>query len=79
MQEALNHWEGGLCTLGGALVPSKSHWYLVNFKWTNGSWKYCSTAYELGGITMQDHLGNRVPLERVEVTKAQNSQSNNLR
>ena len=25
MQEALNHWEGGLRTSGGALLPSKSH------------------------------------------------------
>jgi hypothetical protein len=31
MQEAVNHWEGGLRASGGALVPSKSHWYLVDF------------------------------------------------
>ena len=59
--------------MGGALVPSKSHWYLVNFKWTNGSWKYCSTADRTGVITMRDHLGDRVPLERVEVTEARKS------
>ena len=73
MQEALDHWEGGLCTSGGALVPYKSHWYLVDFKWKNGSWKYCSTADRPGVITMRDHRGDRVPLERVEVTEARKS------
>jgi hypothetical protein len=38
MQAAVDHWEGGLRASGGALVPSKSHWYLVDFKWKNGSW-----------------------------------------
>ena len=32
MQEALDHWEGGLRTSSGALIPSKSHWYVVDFK-----------------------------------------------
>lgn len=40
MQEALNWWEGGLRATGGALVPSKSHWYLIDFCWANGKWNY---------------------------------------
>jgi hypothetical protein len=31
MQGAVDHWEGGLRATGGVLVPSKSHWYLVDF------------------------------------------------
>jgi hypothetical protein len=33
MQSVMNLWEGGICTTGGALEPSKSHWYLIDFKW----------------------------------------------
>jgi hypothetical protein len=39
MQQALDHWEGGLKATGGALVPSKSYWYLINFVWTGEHWK----------------------------------------
>jgi hypothetical protein len=38
MQEAVDHWEGGLRASGGALVPSNSHRCLVDFKWLNDSW-----------------------------------------
>ena len=34
MQEALTLWEGVLSATGGALVPEKSFWYLVAFKWS---------------------------------------------
>jgi hypothetical protein len=73
MQDALDHWEGGLRTSGGALVPSKSHWYLVDFKWKNGSWRYCSIADCPGDISMRDHAGSRATLARVEVTEARKS------
>jgi hypothetical protein len=33
MQQMLNHWDGGLHTTGGALVPYKSYWYGIAFKW----------------------------------------------
>jgi hypothetical protein len=70
MQAAVDHWEGGLRASGGALVPSKSHWYLVNFKWKNGSWRYCSIADNPGELSMRDHTGSRVPLVRVDVSEA---------
>jgi hypothetical protein len=40
MQTAVNRWEGGICATGGALVPSKSHWYLIDFTWNGKLWKY---------------------------------------
>jgi hypothetical protein len=34
MQEGLDLWEGLIKAMGGALVPEKSYWYLLDFKWT---------------------------------------------
>jgi hypothetical protein len=73
MQDAVDHWEGGLRASGGALVPSKSHWYLVDWKWMNGSWRSCTIADNPGDISMLDHNGVRAPLDRVEVTEARKS------
>lgn len=73
MQEARDHWEGGLRASGGALVPSKSHWYLADFLWRNGSWQYHTMEDTPGEISMLDHTGAHVPLERVEVLEAHRS------
>ena len=35
MQAVVDTWEGGLRASGGALVPSKSYWYLIHFKFKN--------------------------------------------
>jgi hypothetical protein len=42
MQQMLDHWEGGLWATGGALVPHKSYWYAIDFKWDPSDylWKY---------------------------------------
>jgi hypothetical protein len=57
MQDAVGYWEqGGLRASEGALVPSKSHLYLVDFKWMNGLWRYCSVADNPGELSMQDHI-----------------------
>jgi hypothetical protein len=40
MQRALLAWEGGLRATGGAIVPEKSHWYLIDFIWDKGIWQY---------------------------------------
>jgi len=41
MQGLVSTWEGLLCATGGALVPDKCFWYLINFKHKNGKWNYC--------------------------------------
>jgi hypothetical protein len=43
LQHSLNTWEGGLWETGGAIVPEKSFWYLADFKWSSGNWRYCSS------------------------------------
>ena len=36
LQSAVTDWEGGIRATGGAIVPKKTHWYLVDFKWVRG-------------------------------------------
>jgi hypothetical protein len=33
MQDFVDLWEGSIRATGGALEPSKSYWYLIDFKW----------------------------------------------
>jgi len=40
MQEAVVTWEGCLGASGGALSPSKSCWYLIDYKWMGDKWVY---------------------------------------
>jgi hypothetical protein len=70
MQEAVDNWEGGLRASGGALVPSKSHWYLVDFKWMNDSWRYCSIEDNPGELSMLDHTATRATFDWVKVSEA---------
>ena len=42
MQQGLDTWEGLLKAMGGALVPDKSFWYLIDFKWKEGKWWYAT-------------------------------------
>jgi hypothetical protein len=56
---------------GGALVPSKSYWYLIHFQFTNNRWKYASIEDTPGNLTIRNVSGSlRVPLERLEVSEA---------
>jgi len=40
MQAALDLWNQGLSATRGALIPEKSFWYLIDFKWAGSRWKY---------------------------------------
>lgn len=40
MQNMLDCWVGNLGSTGGAINPSKSHWYLLDFEWTGSQWVY---------------------------------------
>ena len=39
-QNAMDCWEGGLRASGGALVPEKSFWYLIDWSWKGDHWSY---------------------------------------
>jgi hypothetical protein len=70
MQAAMDCWEGGIRATGGAIVPAKSHWYLLDFVWRNGSWLYASHADSPGTIHVQDTDGRRHTLERLAPSEA---------
>ena len=41
MQQAVDLWQIGIESTGGALVPEKSFWSEVAFQWDNiGQWSY---------------------------------------
>jgi hypothetical protein len=71
MQSAMDTWEGGLQATGGALEPEKSCWYLIRFCWKNGQCTYVSNDNTPVSISISNHAGDRVELERLEVTEAQ--------
>lgn len=73
MQQVVDTWEGGLRASGGALVPTKSYWFLIHFIFdkNRNSWRYASIAETPGDITIRDIQGTgRVELERLEVNAA---------
>jgi hypothetical protein len=70
MQSAMDTWEGGIRDAGGALEPEKSFWYLVRFCWKNGQWAYVPKEDTPALLSVRNHTGDRVELERLEVTEA---------
>jgi hypothetical protein len=70
MQQALLAWEGGLKATGGAIVPEKSHWYLIDFIWDKGVWQYKTIEESPANIQIQDCTGTTKIPERLEISKA---------
>jgi hypothetical protein len=67
IQDALDCWEGALSAMSGAIVPEKAFWYLIDFHWQAGEWRYKSIAECSGDLTVQDINGLKKRLSRVEV------------
>jgi hypothetical protein len=63
MQTVVDRWEGGLHDTGGALVPSKSHRYLIDFVWTGQKWRYRTIEELPGDISVLDKDGKHTVLE----------------
>ena len=70
MQASVDDWEGGIRATGGAIVPEKSHWYLVSFDWDGSAWVYNSTADTPYEVTVRNSNGIRIPLPRMETSEA---------
>jgi hypothetical protein len=68
-QQAIDCWEGCLRVTGGALKPSKSFWYLIDWKWENNHWRYANEAETPGTITVLDN-GQRIALRRYEPSQS---------
>jgi hypothetical protein len=71
MQQAVDTWEGSLRASGGALVPTKSCWFLIHFVFEQNRWQYTRLDETPGNITISDIPGTaRVELERLDVQEA---------
>jgi hypothetical protein len=66
MQASIDSWEGAIRATGGALVPAKSHWYLIDFQWVDGKPSYKSVCMAPGTLTLFGDSGTRVTLDRLE-------------
>jgi hypothetical protein len=70
MQSSLTTWEGGIRATGGAIVPEKSHWYLVEFGWKDGLPFYQSVNNFSGSLSVKDAEGNQRQLRQLEPWEA---------
>jgi len=57
MQGSITTWEGLLHATGGALVPDKCFWYLIDFESCHGKWTYCSVEDSPASLFVHDHHG----------------------
>ena len=69
----MDRWCGVLRATDGMIAPGKSKWFLVDFKWTGSDYVYYSLEEMPGEITLLDRNGARIPLERLDVSKAEES------
>jgi hypothetical protein len=69
-QDCIDMWEGCLRATGGALVPSKSSWFLMDHKWNGRKWVYKTIAETPFEITVKDYQGVPTTLKRLECTEA---------
>ena len=66
-QKSINLWEGGLRTTGGALVPSKSDWTLIDFEVKEGEWHY-TPSIPNEKLSVKDSSGQRYNLKQLDAT-----------
>ena len=71
VQQATDCWEGLLKASGGAISPTKSFWYLVDYVYTGGKWRYRSKDEMPGDLTVLDAAGVRQTLTRHEPDHAE--------
>ena len=70
MQEAIDRWEGGLKSTGGAIVPNKSWVYPIDFKFDHkGQCSYKSTEEINWEFSVLDKDENRIQLNTVAASK----------
>ncbi len=70
MQRSVTQWEGLLRATGGALVPTKCFWYLMDFSWTNNKWRYCNRVQSPGELVVKDDSQHSVQIPRLETFEA---------
>ena len=71
MQNSITAWEGGIRATGRALVPEKTHWYLIDFKWTQGKWEYATAEDAPAKLYMRDSEGQLHKIQRLSINQAE--------
>jgi hypothetical protein len=71
MQESVDAWEAGIRAGGGAIVPEKSHWYLIHYRWVNGVWIFAKSRETTFDLTVKDDQGHRISLKRLAADEAE--------
>jgi hypothetical protein len=71
LQKSVDTWERGLNATSGAIVAEKTFWFLIDFAWKAGQWRYKSIEESPGKLYANDIHGNRVSLRRYEAHEAQ--------
>jgi len=71
MNNTLTLWNGLVYATGGTLVPKKSFWYLINFKWVQNKWQYTTTKQTPVMLQVQNKQGQAMILPRLEPSEAQ--------
>jgi len=70
MQQSVDNWAGLLQATGGALVPNKCFWYLLDFQWKHGQWRYLTTQQHPGELKVSDEHQNCIQIPRLETHEA---------
>ena len=67
LQPMVNDWDDTLFVTGGTLVPEKSFWTMIAFKWHNDGWRHMKKAELEGELTMKNPI-TRTPtiVQRIE-------------
>ena len=69
-QDSLDQWVGLLGATGGAINPSKSLWYLLDYKWRGSSWIYRPQRDMPGSLSAVDPDGVVTQLLRLDPHQA---------
>jgi hypothetical protein len=70
LQQAIDTWEASLKATCGAIVPEKTVWWLVSFKWSGTTWEYASIQDCPGELQVKDILNQRKIITRMDACEA---------
>lgn len=70
-RESQRYLEQLIAATGGAMNPTKSFWWLIDFEWVNGKWNWKTIEDNDAGIEIHNPRGELQPLERLEVDTSQ--------
>ena len=71
IQRSLSAWQGAIQASGGAIVPEKSHWYFVDFTWTQGNASYKKVKSTPGILQVHDSTGQLCTLRQLQPSEAE--------